>query len=68
MNFKVERDELVRTLEIILETQHQANDMLCSDSVFYKASDMLLTIQRLPLECGCVYLSEQEALFLAEYL
>ena len=68
MNFKVERDELIRTLEIILETQHQENDMFEGDSVFDKASDMLLTIQRLHLECGCVYLSEQEALFLAEYL
>lgn len=68
MKFTVDKIEVMKLLEIIMETQSDEEDSWGNTSVKQQASDMLLTILRLPIWCDSVILEEDEALFLSEYV
>ena len=60
MQLKVDKDELIRLLEIILETQ--------SGEDYTRASEILSMILLLPLSIQSVTINEQESLFLAKFV
>ena len=60
MKLKVDKNELVQLLEIILETQSGEN--------YTRASEMLSMILLLPINIQSVTITEHEALFLSKFI
>ncbi len=65
MNFTVDKNELIRTLESIIETQQDESGE--SFAVTF-ADDMILDIARMPIDILKIELTDEEATFLREYV
>ena len=66
MNFKVDKSELVRILEVILETQHPSEDDWFEQGVYYEAERMLKVVENVTVSDN-VYISEEQALMISEF-
>lgn len=66
MIFKVNKDDVVRVLEVIIETQ-QTDDLMFTACVEERAKDLLYLIEGLPLECSMIMLTEEEGKFISEF-
>lgn len=67
MIFNVDKDEAIRALEVIIETQQNETEGIFGNCTEVRAKYLLDLLLKFPLKCSKVMLTEEECVFISDF-